>query len=394
MVGVTDNGLPGPVTSDDLSEAISQLHAAEMAVHYRLLGLIRSYDRSKLYVPDGAPSMAQWLVARLGVSARTAAEWVRVANRLEELPAISGVVEEGGLSWDQLAPLTRLADRETDEALAAQAPGLTAATLRTLAARAKAPRVEDAEEAHRRRHLVWWTDDHQLHLKGQLPIEAGALVAKALDRIASEAPPDPVSNVFDPIEVRRADALVQLASLQVAADADADRATVVVHADVALLAGDDEAMAELEDGPRLAAETARRLACDCRWQLVVEDGSGDIVRLGRTTRQIPAWLVRQLRRRDRGCRFPGCTRTRWLHAHHAHHWSRGGPTDPDNLVMLCGFHHRLVHEGGWAIEMHEAGRATFIRPTGQRVPTGPPPLRADVRHRLFGNGTDPPTTAA
>ena len=391
---MTGDSPAGPVTSDDLSEAISQLHAAEVAVHFRLLGLVRAYDQANLWMQDGAATMAQWLVARLGVSAATASEWVRVARALEGLPAIAAVTAHGGLSWDQLAPLTRLADARTDDSLAVRGPGWTAAQIRDLAARANAPRVEDANDAHRNRRLRWWADQHLLHLKGDLPVEAGTLVTRVLDRIASEAPADPETKVFDPYEARCADALVELASLHVTNDADADRATVVVHADVALLAGDDAALAELEDGPRLAAETARRLACDCRWQLVAEDGAGDVVRLGRTTRQIPPWLVRQLRRRDRGCRFAGCGRTRWLHAHHARHWANGGPTDPDNLVLLCGHHHRLVHEGGWSIEMHEGGRATFVRPTGQRMSTGPPSLRPDVQRRLFGIGRDPPPAAA
>ncbi len=391
---MTPGGPAGPVTSDDLSEAISQLHAAEVAVHLRMLRVIRTYDQCRMWMQDGAATMAQWLVARLGVSPTTASEWVRVANALEGLPAIEAVATEGRLSWDQLAPLTRMADGDSDEALAEQGPGWTAAQTRELAARARAPRIEDANDAHRNRRLRWWSDQHMLHLKGELPIDAGTLLTKALNRIASDAPADPTTKVFEPYEARAADALVELASLQVATDADADRATLVVHADVAALSGDDDAMAELEDGPRIAAETARRLACDCRWQLVAEDGDGDIVRLGRTTRQIPPWLVRQLRRRDRGCRFAGCGRTRWLHGHHVHHWTKGGPTDPDNLVLLCGYHHRLVHEGGWSIEMHEAGRATFVRPTGQRISTRPPPLRPDVQRRLFGIGPDPPPAAA
>ena len=49
--------------------------------------------------------------------------------------------------------------------------------------------------------------------------------------------------------------------------------------------------------------------------------------------------------RDGGCRFPGCTHDRWLHAHHIRHWANGGATDSENLVTLCGFHHRLVHDG-------------------------------------------------
>ena len=56
-----------------------------------------------------------------------------------------------------------------------------------------------------------------------------------------------------------------------------------------------------------------------------------------------------LEHRDNCCAVPGCGATRGLHAHHIRHWEDGGPTDPDNLVLLCPFHHRLHHRGGITI---------------------------------------------
>jgi hypothetical protein len=82
-----------------------------------------------------------------------------------------------------------------------------------------------------------------------------------------------------------------------------------------------------------------------------------------------------LRTRDRGCAFPGCTSRRFLDAHHIEHWARGGATDVDNLIHLCGAHHRLLHEGGFHVERHPAGKLAFRRPDGRRIPDcpgGPP----------------------
>ncbi len=377
-----------PPTSDELAEAITQLHAAEMAVHLRLLDAVRRYDDDGLFKEDGAVSMVEWLMGRLSVGRQTASEWVRVAAALPELPAIEAAAESGRLSWDQLAPLTRAATTETDQALADEAPGWSAAQVREVAARRHAPTVRDAAEAHRSRRLGWWARGPMLHLRGELPADAGAVVVAALTRLSEGSPKDPETDTFLPFEQRAADALVCLASSHLADDADADRATVVVHADVAALLGEDDGFAELEDGTRLAAATARRLACDCRWQLVAEDETGDVVRLGRTTRQVPAWLARRLRQRDHGCRFPGCGRRRWLHAHHVVHWADGGATDPDNLLSLCHFHHRFVHEGSWRIETDDEGTTTFVRPDGRLMTAGPTPLRRDVHRRLFG--PDPP----
>jgi hypothetical protein len=381
-----------PADPDGECEAAGQLHAIIVAAQRQLMDKIRIIDLSKVWVQDGAPSMEQWVVAYFSVSLHTAREWVRTAHALAELPAIASAADQGLFSFEQLSSLTRLATPETDEDLASRAQGWTVAQTDSLAARHRAPKVKDVDDAHRARRLTWWADDHLLHLKGQLPVDQGVLLTNVLSRMASDAPPDPVLNTYEPFPARAVDALVELASLHVAEDADADRATVVVHIDAGILGGDDDAVAELEDGPRIAAETARRLACDCRWQLVAEDGNGDIVRLGRTTRSTPPWLVRQLRRRDKGCRFRGCGRTRWLHAHHVEFWGKGGSTDPDNLALLCGYHHRLIHEGGWTVTMGTGGELVFTRPDGQKIATGPPPLRPDVRRRMFG--PDPPPSAA
>ncbi|MGI0156616.1 MAG: DUF222 domain-containing protein, partial [Thermoplasmata archaeon] len=216
----------------------------------------------------------------------------------------------------------------------------------------------------------------------RLPDAEGAVVEKALSRLAEQAPPDPATGVFEELECRLADALVEVSSANLAADPDADRATVVVHVDAGVLSQEtDEGLAELEPGRAICGDTARRLACDARWQLVAEGPDGEALGVGRMTRQVPPWLSRQLRRRDRGCRFPGCPRSRWLHAHHLRHWSEGGPTDPDNLVMLCGHHHRLVHEGGWRMT-GDPSQLSFVHPAGHELVTHPPPLRPEVMQRL------------
>jgi hypothetical protein len=88
-------------------------------------------------------------------------------------------------------------------------------------------------------------------------------------------------------------------------------------------------------------------------------------------------MLRQLRYRDRECSFPGCGARRFTHAHHVVWWERGGRTDLENLVLVCGFHHRLVHELGWAVRREPDGVARWFRPNGTRYVAGPaPPARA------------------
>jgi hypothetical protein len=363
-------------------DAIDQLHSLATVAHSQLLEVVADCDKKEDWREDGATSMVDWLVARLSIAHRNAKEWVRVARALEDLPAIARCYSEGRLSLDQLVPLTKLASPGTDQALAEEAPGWSVAQLELAVRRAKPVSNDEANDAHRRRYVrMRWDEDRFFTISGRLADAEGAVVEAALAALANAAPPDPATGVYNPFESRLADALVELSSTDLAEEADADRASVVIHTEASVVGG-GEGGAEIEDGPAIAAETARRLACDARWQLVAEE-AGQALGLGRATRQVPRWLSRQLRRRDGGCRFPGCGRKRWLHAHHIQFWGRGGPTDPDNLTMLCGYHHRRLHEGGWRIEGDPGDELSFVNPFGRVLSTRPAPLRDEVRERVL-----------
>jgi hypothetical protein len=107
----------------------------------------------------------------------------------------------------------------------------------------------------------------------------------------------------------------------------------------------------------------RRLCCDAGIVAIAER-DGQALSVGRKRRTVPPAIRRALRSRDRTCRFPGCCETRHVDAHHIHHWADGGATSLDNLVTLCRFHHRLVHEGGYGVR-HRAGALQFLRPDGR-----------------------------
>jgi hypothetical protein len=169
-----------------------------------------------------------------------------------------------------------------------------------------------------------------------------------------------------------------------------ERYQVVVHVDAETLAADAEGRCELADGQPLAAETARRLACDASVVELREEEDGSVLSLGRKRRTVSPALRRALAARDRGCRFPGCDRTRFVDAHHIRHWSSGGETSLDNLVLLCRRHHRLVHERGYTLERAADGSAKFRNQYGiaiLNVPPRPPPSsseRVRDRHRRQG----------
>jgi len=176
-----------------------------------------------------------------------------------------------------------------------------------------------------------------------------------------------------------ADVLVHIASGFVACgndDAgphltDGPRAEVVLHVDQDLVSNDHTIGATLVDGTHVSAETLRRVACDGGLVVAVSDGQGNVLDVGRRARAIPAAIRRAMMVRDRHCRFPGCANRAFLHGHHVHHWMHGGATSLDNLLTLCAFHHRQVHEGGFELRFTNAGAVEAWAPDGKRLPAVP-----------------------
>lgn len=372
-------------TNLELEDRLVSLHALSNANLREQLAAIARLDRREAWRVDGARCMADWLTYRFGYSPGTAKDYVQACHALETLPATAQVFADGLLSWDQLRVIVQFASPEDDEELAREAPGWSMAVLEAQARRARRVSREQAEEHRRNRFLRvrWNPHDETLRIWGRIPGADGRLVEKALDRIAEDAPRDPVSDTYLPWDWRCADALVEMASMRLGADADPDRASLVVHVDESALRA-FHGTGELEGGIPLAIEVVRRLACDARVQPVLASAEGELLGVGRMSRTVPHWLLRRLHLRDDTCRFPGCERKLWRQAHHIHHWAHGGPTDEDNLILLCGFHHRLVHEGGWKIRVSPSGRLRFVRPDGFPLRRRPEPLRPRLRARSLG----------
>ena len=139
------------------------------------------------------------------------------------------------------------------------------------------------------------------------------------------------------------------------------------------------AVLEVDDSAAyVSAATHERLSCDASVVVMRHDADGSVLDVGRKTRSIPPAIRRALMARDPRCQFPGCTARR-CDAHHLTHWAHGGATSLDNLVHLCRFHHRLVHEGGYRIARDGAGDVRVMRPDGTPLPDVPRPPRWTAR---------------
>jgi hypothetical protein len=243
---------------------------------------------------------------------------------------------------------------------------------------------KEALDDEQSRSVHWWYSDGRFGLQADLPAAQGATVAKALDRVADSVPVTPCEEGGHSADTRRADALVALCWGRVASDPDPDRATVIVHARLEGLVTNTGGC-EIEDGGVVHPQSVRRLLCNARVQTVVEDAGGNVVGVGRMHREPSAWMTRQVRYRDRECRFPNCGARRFTQAHHVKFWSHGGRTELQNLLLICSFHHRLVHEHGWRVKRARDGTVRWFWPDGTEHRVGDSPdnrLRRATAERL------------
>ena len=387
-----------------LGDEITQLSAHLDAGTYRLLELLATFDERGGWHGTGIHSCAHWLNWRCGMNIGAARERVRVARALPGLPKISSAFRAGRVSFSKVRAMTRVATAANEDVLLDVALGGTANHVERQVSvyrhikRADALQLENLR--HTQRELSWFEDDDGSWVfKGRFTPEQGALISKALDTamdqlfIEQKGVPEEVSAetssrlpldrpVPQGIASRRADALQRVAEAFLLGTENhasgGERYVVNIHTEMETLKTDGTgAESELEDSGHVSAETSRRLSCDCSVVHWRDAPSGEPLNIGRKTRIVPPAIRRALQRRDGGCRFPGCTCTRFVDAHHVMHWADGGETSMENLVLLCRRHHRLVHEEGFGVQAGPLGpinfTINFTLPSGKVIPPCPAP---------------------
>ena len=296
----------------------------------------------------------------------------------ESLPKISEALSQGKLSFDQVKPLVQVAKPDTDARLAEEATKWSAKQVRELAVgRQSADRRAMPPVIYARRFLRF--DDRRRSFSGCLPEDHYARVkgASPLERDAAPRTARPSSNGWP------------TPWWKCAAPAEAGRRPVETddrrrprRPGVSRAGGDGAA--ELDVLGPLSPEVARRLACDAKIILSADNEKGHSIQQGTASRNPTSAQRIEIRRRDKGCRFPGCTYTEFTDVHHVVHWLNGGPTAIPNLVTLCDQHHRAVHELGWKMSGDANVSLSFRSPTGRVTTSTPSPtFHADrVRDRL------------
>ena len=376
------DGAFSSVLKPELIDQITRLAGHLNAANARFLTLIAEFERRQGWAECGVKSCAHWLNWKGGIALGAAREKVRVARALEKLPGITAAMAEGRLSYFKVREMTRIANESNETFLLNIALCGTASHVEQTVRgyRRALDGAELSREAIQQRGQSLWfhtEPDGSMVIRGRVPAEIGALFKRALEAAEDSLPIPknvPAGTLLDPDEhrrsrMRRVEALAALAESFLASGPQeltgGDRQQIVLHVDAETLKHDCAGRCELEHGPALAAETARRLACDASLVAIVENGRGEPLDLGRKTRTIPPAIRRALNARDRGCRFPGCAFKRYVDGHHVKHWAHGGETKLGNLVTLCRFHHRRVHEGRVVVTCLDDGAFRFTRPDGR-----------------------------
>ena len=353
------------------AEAV-QICAQMDASLLRLARLMSEFNRERGYERDGCPNTVAWLKLHGRLSAGLAVEVMAVARQLPRLPEVEQAAVSGSIGFEHAAAIADAADKVGAEALFSRQaelveqaervdPGLFRQTVRKVEHQVDAELMRrESERAFRSRYLdVTAKSDGRVKVEGLLDPVGGALLRTALDAAMGPRLNDETRSERQ----RRADGLTDVARHCLDGRPLGDSGCRRPHVSAWI---DEQGQAGIDGLGAVGRETIERLLCDCALSV---NGSPE-------ARTFSAAKRTALARRVRSCQFPGCDRpANWTEGHHLDPYSHGGKTVVDRGALLCGWHHRLVHEGGWSIERQE-GELVALRPDGSRYRSGPAPPTA------------------
>jgi hypothetical protein len=382
-----------------VSELLSQVHRLRAQVDSTELHLVREVIDRGIPAEVGAVDPRAYLIGALTMSPAEATVTVKLAEALGgRLVDTGAALAEGEICRERaraivdvvsgLPPIATLEQQgEVEEILLEAAAQLNAKDLRRLSKVLEhyldPDGMEPREEAAKRKRAAHLraNGDGTTTLKWTDTDEQMALAQAALDSLSAPQPgQDQEKDTRDPA-LRRADALVDLVSMVLRhGDLPSTRGArphlVVTVTEQNLCTG--RGLGITATGEHLSAAAIRRISCDADVTAIRLDTNGVPLSMGRARRTVSPqqWLA--LVTRDRGCVFPTCDRpAAWCDAHHVRHWVEDGPTDLENLALVCGRHHEAIHHGGWDIRMTADGRPEL------RPPPWLDPDRAPRRNRYW-----------
>jgi hypothetical protein len=388
------------MTDTDLVASLDAVYELECRIAAVKAHLVREVTGRGLPLQHGVRSMPAWLMGRYRIGLHTAKRAFALSGVLDASPVLDHAVAAGEVNPEQAVVIGKAVNALPEEVradLAADAEAtlveqaasldpyylgkvgdhLLSIVAPQLAEALEAKALEKLEaQAHAARSLTLSRHgDGQYRISGNLDVEGAAFALRPLSK--------PAGQDTRTAAQRRADAaLVEVCKLALRVDqvpaTAGDTTTVVVTTDVDTLRTAYRT-ATLDTGDTISATTLRRWCCNACFLPAVLNTAGAVLDVGRASRLVTLTIRRALALRDRGCSFPGCELPNaYCDAHHITEWHDGGPTCLDNLALLCGFHHRLIHTSDWQIRLGTDRRPEFLPPSFMDPDRAP---RRNILHR-------------
>jgi hypothetical protein len=340
---------------------------------------IAAFEAARGYDAYGCPNTVAFLKVHCRLSASAAMEVLSVARRLPQLPEVQEAVAQGEIGFQHAAVIAESVERvgassllEHQSELVARAQESDPSSLRQDVKKVELEvdsrrMKQEAEWAYESRGLDLRTlKDGRLRVEGLLDSEGGALVKTALDAaLGARGKGDRRSD-----RQRRADGWVDVARRALEGRGLPQTGCQRPHLNLTVQL---ETLAQIRDqpgslagvGPQLP-ETIERHLCDASLSITVEH-EGEVLLAGKEKRTFSGSARRALALRSRHCQWPGgCDRpAAWCEGHHLVPWLQRRRTRPEEGALLCAYHHRLVHEGGWRLEL-ERGDLVATGPGGRQ----------------------------
>ena len=356
------------MSTEEIMEEAAETSRRQASLAGRMVQLTGELDRRQGWRAEGATSLEAWIVKRCGVSIATARAWAHVGERLFDLPHLAAGLSEGELSFDKVRAVVDTATPETDRDLRERARQCSVHQLAQLSRSRKGASSASAKADYEMRSVRF--NDTFRTVTAQLPPESYAEVRSTLEARAKQMPSDGETRW----DQRVSDAFLETVRSQ-SRPGPTGSHVVVVHVPLGAVTDEtSELVGELERGDLISGETVRRIACDATIVVALDNDVGHTMYEGRARRFPTDAQRREIMRRDRHCRFPGCTNVTFTNVHHVKPWKPGGRTDLDNLALLCEHHHRQVHSRSWTMSGNANEELTFVGPTGRSMTSRPSPL--------------------
>jgi hypothetical protein len=326
--------------------------------------LAAAFSASTYWYEDGSNTAIDWIRHNCHMTQPAAGTRVAVGEQLAWMPESAQAMQVGDIGFAHLSIMARTAEAVgnffDERALLPIARECSAGKFHYKAdhyrhsVQPKAYAAKQEEQAKGNRLRLNTAEDGSLLISGILDPVNGAAVRGALEPLARPSG----RHDYRDRDQRMADALVEIIM-----HGGNHNVQLQVTSSIETLLGLTGAPgADMEFSLPISSKTVERWACDCSVTRVLMQDSM-VIDVGRAKRVISGPTKRALHVRDGHCVWPRCERpASWCDGHHRVHWIHGGPTDLDNLLLLCHRHHRMVHEGNWQIAKTDDGGIMPIAP--------------------------------